>query len=260
MKKIFRDAPLDGAWLDGNSIVFCAKTNEWAEPPNLRACFAVEWASGVYRAMPNDLVAPKHPMPVKTSSLAATSIGGAFTSSLKGGLRVPHGATLELVDTKTKAKKTAPIDYDEHVVLEGWLGDGVVLHTSVDEGPGCVRSIYLPMKTWPIVLYPGGIDLGSCYDTQELVFDTPSKKKALVDGDGGKLVLVDPPTLVVDTLDPKHSTGGPGEFSTFTPSATEVVILYAAPVGDFVRYDLDKEAIASDGAPDLCDEPDAGSK
>ncbi len=255
-----RDAPFDGAWLEAGGLVFCAKVAEGVPHANERACFAVELATGTYHARPNDLAAPPRPPSTRRAAYEAASLGGAFTFDLKGGQRTPHGATATLRDAKTSKKRTAAIAYDEHLFFDGWVGDAVALSTSVDEGPGCVRALYQPLKTWPIVLYaPGTIQLGSCYGADDLVFDTPTRKKAIIDGDDGTLLLVEPTKLTVDRVESRRQAQGPGEFVAFTPSTTEVVILFGPSiVGDFVRYDLAKESLAGAGSPRVCEEGDAG--
>ena len=257
----FRGGELENAWVDGGNIVYCVKAPDFAAGTSERACFTVDVGSGITHAASNTLVAVKEP-PAKVAALASSSTGGTATFDLKGGLRTPKGAQVTLVDKTSKATKRAPLDYDEHVAFDGWIGDGVVLRTWVDEGPGCMRVLYEPRKAWPIVLGSAGIDLGSCYGTEGLVFDTKSGKKAFIDGSGADLQVVDPATLVVTDVDPHRETGGPGEFSVFTPSSLpdQVVVLFHAPVmGDLVRYDLGKEGIAGESTARACETGDAGA-
>ena len=250
----FREAPLEGAWIDGGNVVFCAKLGDGAAPPLERACFGIDLATGAYRAKPKDLVSPAPPAKPTAGKFDASSTGGASTFALEGGLRDPHKATVSLVDAKSGTKKSAPLEYDEHVVFDGWIGDAVVLRTWVEEGPGCGRYLYSPMKTWPIVMsLTEDVHLGSCYNTEHLVFDTPSKKKALIDGDGGDLVLVDPTTLQIQRVDTRREVNEPGGFVALQPKPGEVVLVYGQSItGDFVRFDLAKEAIAAQGTPAIC--------
>lgn len=250
----FREAPLDGAWIDDGNVVFCAKLGDDATPPLERACFGIDLATGAYLAKPKDLRPSTPPAKPTAGKFDASSIGGAATFALEGGLREPHKATVSLVDAKSGTKKSAPLEYDEHVVFDGWIGDAVVLRTWVEAGPGCGRYLYSPMKKWPIVMtLTEDVHLGSCYNTEHLVFDTPSKKKALIDGDGGDLVLVDPTTLEIRRVDTRREVNEPGGFIGIQPKSGEVVLVYGPSItGDFVRFDLATETIAAQGTPAVC--------
>jgi hypothetical protein len=82
---------------------------------------------------------------------------------LTGGKREPHGATGTL-KVNDALSKTAPIEYDEHFAIEGWIGNGLVYRTWVDEGPGCSRFLVNPKEIWPAVNGEAAT-LGGCYGT-----------------------------------------------------------------------------------------------
>ncbi len=92
---------------------------------------------------------------------------------LVGGERTPHGARGTLTEVAThRVLKSGPIDYDEHVDYLGWIGDGVVLGTRVDEG----MALYEPLKTWPPKI-GDGVYLGGCYGGNVMLEPTPMRER-----------------------------------------------------------------------------------
>jgi hypothetical protein len=240
----FREAHLELAQPDGDDYVVCTS------PPHV--CIAIDRAAN-YRTHRGK---PSRPAPSAPSAwFNNASTAGRLTFDLVGGERSPHGArgTLREVATK-RVLKSAPIDYDEHLAYLGWIGDGIVLRTRVDEGPGCELFLYQPLKTWP----PNSddyVDLGGCYDGNVMMEPTPDVL-AIVDASGSAIKLVDELTLAIETLDIGRSAdpdSGTRIVAWLENGDSVLVLAYGSPIsGDITRVDVKRRKILSVSSHDVC--------
>ena len=247
-----RSARIESAWVSGERVWFCARPQDSEENQFQKSfCFSVDPKVADYREEPN-----AKPVAVAKSmkpELDPTGGGGRYTFRLKGGLRTPKGALVELEDVTTKKTKRAPLDYDEHVVIDGWVGEGLVLRTWVDEGPGCGRYLFHPLTRWPLKLDDGEW-LGSCYGSEELVFATKDAH-AFVDGSRSSVWFVDDATLAITEIAPGQ-TFDPEARGVRVPSAPvggELIVLLGPPLtGDVERIDLDDRKLVDVASPRTC--------
>jgi hypothetical protein len=240
----FREAELDDAQPDGDDYVICTK------PP--RSCVAIDVGAN-YRAYHTKPTQPTPPAP--SASFDGASTAGRLTFELVGGERVPHGARGTLREVAShRVLKSAPIEYDEHLDDLGWIGDGIVLGTRVDEGPGCEMALYQPLKTWPPNL-GDGVDLGGCYGGNVMLKPTPGVL-AIVDASGSDIKFVDETTLAVDSLTIGHGAyadSGTRIVAWLENSDSVLVLAYGSPItGDVARVDVKHRKVLSASSPEVC--------
>lgn len=233
-----REASLVAAWPAGERMHFCVEQapTEGQEPMPLQC--ASLGPDGDYRI--EDAI-PGAPPPMPHAAFRDTSLDGALSFRLTGGEREPKGARGTLL-RHGKVVRSAPITYDEHVELEGWMGNGVILRTWVDEGPGCNLQVVDPRVEWPSTLWSENSrarSLGGCFGglwTWKPTHDT----YVLLDGQGAALTFVDEKTLGIEQLDTERQ-GGPEEEKSVVPwlRGDELVMVYGAPIaGDVVKVSL----------------------
>jgi hypothetical protein len=240
----FREARLELAQPGGDDYIVCTSA------PHV--CVAIDRAAN-YRAYHGKPSQPAPPAP--SGGFYNTSTAGRLTFELVGGERTPHGArgTLREVATK-RVLKSAPIDYDEHLDYLGWIGDGIVLSTRVDEGPGCELFLYQPLKTWPPKI-DDFVDLGGCYGGNVMLAPALGVL-AIVDASGSNIKLVDELTLAIDTLEIGHDAdadSGTRIVAWLENGDSVLVLAYGSPIsGDVARIDVKRRKILSVSSPDVC--------
>jgi hypothetical protein len=245
----FRAAELELAQPDGADYVICTKP--------LRSCVAID-VGGNYRPYHTKPSQPAPPAP--SASFESTSAGGRLTFEVVGGARDPHGARGTLRDVAThRVVKSGPVEYDEHLANLGWIGDGLVLGTRVDEGPGCAMTLYQPLKTWPLKL-GDGVTVGDCFGGNVMLRPAPGIF-AIVDASGSEIDFVDEHTLAVESLEVGPSADPEMEGHDQKPRVVAwledhdsvLVLAYGSPVsGDVVRVDVKRRKVLSRSSPEVC--------
>lgn len=259
-----RDLHLTAAWLERGRAHYCLEpdSDEGETDPALRSC----WSTGpggdlrreVYRIVPSPHLS--------TEPFRRESADGKLTFRLEGGLLSPKKA-VGVLEQKSPRKvlKRAPIDYDEHLAFDGFVGSAIVLRSWVDEGPGCTLTLVDPRKTWPSGMnLENGTHLGSCYGGTHLL-RTRADEVAVLDAGGSGLVFVNEGDLTTTELDLERQAGPEmgTPFVGFREGQT-LMLVYGAPIaGDVVRVDLGEKRVVSAHSPSPCEpaqktEPPAG--
>lgn len=248
-----RSYHLMAAWPEKERVFFCLELEGPDEngSPETRACTSVG-PHGDYRL---EALREGRPPPLPETPFRKESADGKLSFRLEGGLREPKKATgiLEQKSPK-KVLKRAPIAYDEHVSFEGFIGQGIVLKTWVDEGPGCSLSLVDPKKTWPSGIdMPGAVALGGCYAGIHALRTRPNEI-AVIDSGGSSIVFVNEDTLEETDLDLERQ-GGPEMGAPFIAwlEGRTLVMVYGAPVaGDVLRVSLDRREVTATSEPPTC--------
>lgn len=247
-----RERHLVAAWPEGDRIYFCLELpREDATLTEVRTCSSVGRAGDYRREALRSGKAP----PLPSLVLPKESADGKLAFRIEGGLTSPKKA-VGVLEQKSPRKvlKRAPIEYDEHIAFEGFIGRGVVYRTWVDEGPGCALTLVDPKKTWPSgVELESGTGLGSCYEGVH-VLRSRDNEVAVVDAGGSSITFVNEDTLAAETLQLDRQ-GGPDmgkPFEGWLEGGT-LVIVYGAPIAtDVVRVDLRHHRIEGTSAPAIC--------
>jgi len=246
-----REKELASAWPERDRVYFCLQPRDETGTPSNRTCSSVGRAGDLR----HEAFRVGAPPPLPSLSFPKESANGKLTFRIEGGLLSPKKA-VGVLEQKSPRKvlKRAPIEYDEHIAFEGFIGSAVVYRTWVDEGPGCSLTMVDPKKSWPSgVELEGGVGLGSCYEGTHL-FRTRTNAVAVLDGGGSGLVFVNEDTLETTELDLERQAG-PDQGTPFVGwlEGRVLVLVYGAPVsGAVVRVDLDRKEIVSDFSPTLC--------
>lgn len=248
-----REAELAAAWAENARVHYCVRTPPDGDDPGYPLTCSSVGKGGDYRAEP----ARMHDSARLTRApLRATSSDGRYAFRLTGGEREPHKATGTLVDARSgRVVKKAPIDYDEHIALDGWIGSGVVFRTWVEEGPGCTLGLVDPRVEWPSGDYEHMHVLGGCYDGGLGMKPDPDTY-AWIDAGGASIAFVDEGSLAVTKLDLDRQAG-PDMGTAIVPwlEGDELVVVYGAPVaGDIVRVDTKGRSQVSASSPPACGE------
>jgi hypothetical protein len=242
----FRAAQLEHAQPEGDDYVICTKAPH--------TCIALDRAAS-YRAYHGKPTQPAPPAP--SAGFYGASLSSKLTFDLVGGERMPHGARGTLHDGVThRVLKSAPIDYDEHLDYFGWIGDGIVFGTRVDEGPGCELFLYQPKKTWPPKL-DDWVNLVGCYDGNVMLEPAPDVF-AIVDAGGSVIKFVDEITLAIDSVDIGHAAdtdSGTRLLAWLEETDSVLVLVYGSPIsGDVARVDVKRKKVLSVSSPEVCKE------
>jgi hypothetical protein len=258
-----RHAELDEAWQESDRVFLCVtgEPRQGDAGAAHRACASVG-PSGDARAEPDRRAttggapAPRKPPPVASVGFRATSADGLLSFHLVGGARSPHRAIGTLRDARGKrVLKQAPIAYDEHLSVDGWVGQGLVLHTWVEEGPGCGLWLFDPQKTWPDLVNGGGASLGSCFNGNIVSSPLPGVF-VIVDAGGTTITFVEESTLAVTSLQTRCGAGDAdtkGRLSAWLDGDAVLVLVYGAPMaGAVVRVDLKRRVVLARWTPPAC--------
>lgn len=248
-----REAQLAAAWSENDRIHYCVRTAPNGEDPGYPLTCSSIGKTGDYRVEPARLHDSARLAHVP---LRGTSADGKLTFRLTGGEREPHKAHGALVETGSKRiVKKAPIEYDEHIAFDGFIGSGIVFRTWVDEGPGCTLALVDPRVDWPSGDYEHMQTLGGCYDGG-LAIEPDADTYAWIDAGGASVAFVDEKSLAVTKVETERQ-GGPDTGLAMVPwrEGDQLVIVYGAPIsGDVVRVDLSEHALRERWSPPSCSE------
>jgi hypothetical protein len=245
-----REAELAAAWAEDDRVHYCVRTAPDGDDPGYPLTCSSVGKAGDYRVEPARLHESAR---ISQVPLRTTSADGKYAFRLTGGEREPHKATGALVETRSgRIVKKAPIDYDEHIALDGWIGSGVVFRTWVEEGPGCTLALVDPRVDWPSG-YEHVKTLGGCYDGAFTLKPDPNTY-AVLDAGGASVAFVDENSLEVTQVETDRQ-GGPVMGTAIVPwlEGSELVVVYGAPIsGDVVRIDLRKRSLVARASPASC--------
>lgn len=249
-----REMHLTTAWPESGRAYYCVgpEAREHGADTEARSCWSVG-ASGDLRHEP---YRPSRAAALPTVPFRRESADGTLTFRIEGGLLTPKKA-VGVLEQKSPRKvlKRAPIAYDEHIAFEGFVGQGIVYRTWVDEGPGCSLALVDPKKGWPSGLdADAGVPLGSCYEGTHLLRTRPDEV-AVLDSGGTGLVFVNEGDLSTTELDLERQAG-PEMGTPFVGwlEGRQLVLVYGAPIsGDVVRVDLEGKRVVSVRSPSLCE-------
>lgn len=246
-----REAELAAAWAEGDRVHYCVRTAPDGDDPGYPLTCSSVGKAGDYRVEPARMHDSER---ISRTPLRTTSADGKYSFRLTGGEREPHKATGFLVETSSKRiVKKAPIEYDEHIALDGWIGSGVVFRTWVEEGPGCTLALVDPLVDWPSGDYEHMRTLAGCYDGAFTLEPTPGTY-AMLDAGGSSVAFVDEKTLEVTRVETDRQ-GGPDMGTAIVPwlEGNELVVVYGAPIsGDVARIDLRKRTLVAGWSPPSC--------
>jgi hypothetical protein len=171
----------------------------------------------------------------------------------------PHRAVGILRDAQTgRVLKRAPIAYDEHAEVLGWIGRAVVLRFYVEEGPGDGLTWIDPRRTWPSIVPQPDEDAGEslidCFDGCAVL--RPSEGTfAIVDASGKAVTFIDEASMSVDVVTTGHESYpelGRRQVRWMEGDGV-LVIAYGAPhSGVVARIDLAKKKLLSVWAAPEC--------
>jgi hypothetical protein len=232
-------------------------------PANVQ-CVRVD-SNGIYS---EERAPAKHPAALPNEGFRAHSVDGRYDFELQGGERryaasTPSGflqGTGTLRDAKTKKIiKSAPITYDEHLQILGWIGADIVMQTWVDEGPGCMLCLTDPSKVWPAFNTDHEyIGVGYCYGGFTVLRPT-SDSFAVVNDQAMGVTIVDEASLTVTNIDACNNAGPDTDDAPLSwlaaGDAKASVLLQAcgAPkVGDVLAIDLVGQKKLTAFAPIVC--------
>ncbi len=246
-----REAELAAAWTDGDRVHYCVHTAPDGDDPGYPLTCSSVGKAGDYQVEP----ARTHDSArLSQVPLRTTSADGKYSFRLTGGERDPHKATGTLVEVASKRiVKKAPVDYDEHIALDGWIGSAVVFRTWVEEGPGCTLALVDPRVAWPSGDYEHMQTLGGCYDGAFTLKPNPDTY-AVLDAGGASVAFVDERTLAITKVETDRQAG-PVMGTAIVPwlEGDQLVIVYGAPIaGDVVRIDLNGRTLGAFSSPPSC--------
>ncbi len=256
----FRESHLEAAGPEGDRVVVCARPEPMepdAGPPAL-SCVELR-PTGEFAAAP--AIAPVEPH-VASVPFRQTSADGHLRFELQGGKRSPHGAIGVLRDaTSGRVSKRGPVEYDELLDFEGWVGRDVVLRLRVEEGPGCVLTWLDPQTVWPISAMHVGDDAGQrlvdCYDGNVVL--APSEGTvALVGAGGDGVTFIDEATMAADTVRVGRSAGPEmgRRLASWMEGDGVLVLAYGAPEsGTVARIDMKQKKLLGLSVPPVCGSP-----
>jgi hypothetical protein len=241
-----RKGQADTAWVVDDRVFFCMRGElDQDGTRKTRACGSVSLSDQSRRVEPPTSRPPRGwRLPY---AAAAQSRDGRYTFDLKGGERVPGGAVGTLTDTRTHVKKSSEILYDEHLAFEGWIGDGVVLRTWVEEGPGCTRWLYPVLQRWSFEA-ADRIELGGCYATAGDIFHAGPGWWAVITGGGGVL-FVDEATYATTSVDTRRTAEldeGDEAIASAAPPLGLIVVYGTPYAGDVVQIDLEQRKVVKE--------------
>jgi hypothetical protein len=213
-------------------------------PKKHRVCVSIDH-SGFYRDEPSRQ-GPSRPR-LQSIQLPTVSGDASLSFGLSGGARNPHAAVGTLRDARSgRVLKQAPVEYDEHAVFLGWVGQGVVFKSWVEEGPGCGLRLFDIQKTWPDLRGRDGVALGSCYTGYTVLRAGPGQL-AIFDGQGAEVTVVNESTFAVTSLKAGWVSGDvedQGQLVAWLEKGAELVLVYGAPTaGAVVRVDLKQRTV-----------------
>jgi hypothetical protein len=247
----FRETKLEAAWPERDRIVACVR-EELGEPDGgegKRTCVEVR-SSGHYAAAAGGAPAER---PLPSAPYRRASRDGRFTFEILGGRRQPHRAIGVLRDAQTgRVLKRAPVEYDEHAEVLGWIGRAVVLRFYVEEGPGDDIMWIDPQRTWPISMVShldedAGVYLIDCFDGCG-VYRPSDGTFAIVDASGKAVTFIDEATMAVDVVTTgRESNPEMGRRQVrWMENDGVLVIAYGAPQSGVVaRIDLANKKLLS---------------
>jgi hypothetical protein len=249
-----REMHLTTAWPESGRAYYCVGPEAWEHGADTeaRSC----WSAGPSGDLRHEPYRPARAAALPTATFRGESADGKLTFRIEGGLPTPKKA-VGVLEQKSPRKvlKRAPIAYDEHIAFEGFLGQGIVYRTWVDEGPGCSLILVDPKTGWPSGMdADGGVRLGSCYGGTHLLRTRPDEV-AVLDSGGSGLVFVNEVDLSTTELDLERQAG-PDMGTPFVGwlEGRQLVLVYGAPIsGDVVRVDLDGKRVVSARSPSLCE-------
>jgi hypothetical protein len=243
------DETLVRAWRVGDRVFYCSTWDDENGQKNKGKCGSVD-RSGARREEPR--AEGKAAALPGLASIALKKTGRDNLSfTLQGGKREPHGATGHL-KVGGKLTKTAPIEYDEHIAIEGWIGNGLVFETWVDEGPGCVRSMVDPRVGWPTTMGvgPDTEGLSGCHYHAAPYLRANDKEIAVVDTDAVR--FVDETSLRVTAIETGTGTNPSDPYAAWT-YGDEVVLAQGNPnAGDVTWINLKTHAKTTHRAQRTC--------
>ena len=245
-----RQHRLDLAWGVGTRTFICLQPA--FDPPTQasRVCLSVDRSNGSYRGEPPTMTGER--LRPKPAVLPVTSASGKIAYSLRGGLRTPHGATQTLTDLTTGKAKTATLDYDEHIAFAGFVGDGVVLRTWLDEGPGCVQWLVDPTAAWPAVL-SAGIGLNACQGHPTLLLAATRGRYAFVSGNGYGITFVDPSLSVTEVTTGQLVPPAEGNLEILVADGGRWLLAFGGgQAADVVEIDVDGMKLVRAFSPPIC--------
>jgi hypothetical protein len=254
----FRQTKLEAAWPEGDRIVACVR-QEPADPDGgegERTCVEVR-SSGDFGAAPSVVQAEPR---FASAPFRRVSRDGHLRFEIVGGARRPHRAIGILRDAQTgRLLKRAPIEYDEHVELVGWLGQAVVLRFYVEEGPGDGLLWIDPQRTWPISMVShldedAGVSLIDCFDGCAVL--RPSDGTfAIVDASGNAVTFIDEATMAVDVITTGHASDpemGRRQVRWMEGDGVLVIVYGAPESGVVARIDVMQKKLLSVMVPPEC--------
>ena len=254
------DTHLQAAWPVGERTHFCVSEHDDSKPRPDDGSYPVHpdrcasvGPDGDYRVEPAGRSAPP---PLPKGSLSKTSRDGALSFSLRGGEREPKGARGTL-RRHGKVLRSGAVTYDEHVALEGWVGNSVVLRTWVDEGPGCSLVVIDPLVHWPSGLWNDAFDgLGGCWADYDLWRPTPDRF-VMLDGDGSSVTFVEENPLRIEAVQTgRQSEEYEAQILVPWLEGDDLVLVYGSPIaGDVLRLNLRTRAIHHVFSPPPCVAP-----